>query len=107
MSDAKVDILNEDQFQIQKEMLELVIKAGRRLMHDFDHMLNEVPKDNPFKKDFQERAQLWRDIFYPDNGAKNYRSRLHQELMNLEFELSRTKRLLQHHGIDPDPDLPF
>lgn len=97
----------EDQFQIQKEMLELCIKAGRRLMHDYQHMLNEVPDDNYFKKEYRERGNMWKDIFYPDDGMKNYRTRLHQVIMNLEFDLDRAKRLLKEHGIDPNPDEPF
>lgn len=97
----------EDQCIIQKEMLELVIKAGRRLMHDFKHMLDEVPNNNAFKDTYQQRAKIWENIFYPDNGPKNYRSSLHQEIMRLEFELKRTKDLLKKHGIDSTEDLPF
>lgn len=67
MNDNKPDT---DQIEIQKELLELMIKAGRRLMHDFKHMLNEVPKDSMFKVEFEERAKMWEEIFYPDNGPK-------------------------------------
>ncbi len=97
----------EDPRLIQKEMLELAIKSGRRLMHDFKHMLNEVPDSSMFKKEFEERGKMWHDIFYPDNGMKNYRSRLHQTIMDLEFELERAKKLLVEKGIDPSPDLPY
>ena len=97
----------EDPSVIQKEMLELSIKAGRRLMHDFKHMLSEVPKDAMFKKDFEERGKMWEDIFYPDHGMKNYRSDLHQTIMNLEFDLERANRLLKEKGIEPGPDLPY
>jgi hypothetical protein len=100
---------NEDLIQFQKEMLDLMIKAGRRLMHDFDHMLREIPADNIFKEDYEERAAMWRTIFYPDNGAKNYRSEMHQTIMNLEFELERAKTVLEKHNLDINEglDLPF
>ncbi len=98
---------NQELFDFQKEMLDLSIKSGRRLMHDYKHMLSEVPEDNMFKKDFQERGEMWESIFYPDNGMKNYRSELVQTIMNLEFELSRAKEQLKKHNIDPNPDLPF
>jgi hypothetical protein len=97
----------KDQFEIQKEMLELAIKAGRRLMHDFDHAINEIPEDNRFRHVFLSRAEHWRTIFYPDNGIKNYRNSLHQEIDNLERELMRLKKLLTDSGIDPYGHLPF
>lgn len=98
---------SEDPLVIQTEMLELSIKAGRRLMHDFKHMLNEVPEGSMFKEQFAERGKMWENIFYPDDGMKNYRSRLHQTIMTLEFELERANRLLKENGIDPRPDLPY
>jgi hypothetical protein len=92
---------NEDLIKFQKEMLDLMIKAGRRLMHDFDHMLDEIPSDNIFREEYKERAAMWRTIFYPDNGAKNYRSELLQTIMDLESKLDRANNALLKHGIDP------
>ena len=97
----------EDLFNVQKEMLELSIKAGRRMMHDFKHMLREVPNDNMFKKDFEERAEIWESIFYPDDGMKNYRSELHLTITRLEVKLSSAHQKLKNLGVDPDGDLPF
>lgn len=97
----------EDLFLIQKELLELTIKAGRRLMHDFYHLLSEVPDNNQFKKVYTERAEMWKTIFYSDDGPKNYRARLHLDLDNLEMENNRLKRLLKAHKIDPDEKYPF
>ncbi len=97
----------EEQFEIQREMLELAIKAGRRMMHDFDHMLNEVPDDNEWKKEYRERGRHWRSIFYPDDGMKNYRSELHKEIARLGNRLSVAHKLLIEHKIDPNPDSPF
>lgn len=98
---------NADQVEIQKELLEITIKAGRRLMHDFNHMLSEVPKENMFLKEYQERAQIWHDIFYPDDGPKNYRNNLHIIIDNLDSKLSRAHNQLIKHGIDPNEHLPF
>jgi len=100
-------MINEDQFEIQKEMLELSIKAGRRAMHDFDHMLNEVPEGNMWKKEYRERGKHWKSIFYPDDGMKNYRNSLHKEIESLDYQLRKARELLVKHGIDPNPDLGF
>lgn len=96
----------EDQVLILKEMLDLSIKAGRRMMHDFNHMLDEVPEDNRFKEDFRERAKIWRSIFYPDNGMKNYRAELHKEIEELEWQLRQAKEKLKEQGKSED-DLPY
>jgi hypothetical protein len=97
----------EEAFNIQKEMLELAIKAGRRAVHDFDHLLNEAKLDPTIREEFQQRVTMWKEIFYPDKGPKNYRSTLHQEIINLQFRLSRAHQLLKEHGIDPEPHFPF
>lgn len=97
----------EDQFEIQKELLELAIKSGRRLMHDFSHMLNDVPPSCIWKQEYEERAKIWHDIFYPDNGIKNYRAELHKNIRDLNSEISRLQNLLEKHGIDYSPDTPF
>lgn len=97
----------EDQQQIQKELLELTIKAGRRLMHDFDHLLNELPKSNINKKEYEERAKLWRDIFYADNGPKNYRTELHLIIDRLEIKCSMLEDRLKKYGLNHIDDLPY
>lgn len=90
----------EDTRQVQKELLELTIKAGRRLMHDFNHLLDEIPDSNVNRKEFEERAIIWRDIFYPDNGPKNYRTELHLTIDQLDSKLSKAKLRLKENGID-------
>ena len=96
-----------DQIEMLQEMLELSIKAGRRMMHDYNHMLDEIPNDNMFKEDFEERAKIWRSIFYPDNGMKNYRAELHREIETLEWKLTQANKKLKEHGLIADDDLPF
>ena len=99
---------NEDILVFQKEMLELAIKSGRRLMHDFDHLLRELPKDHFFREDYEERAKMWHTVFYPDNGMKDYLTELHMTIRRLDIELSVAKDKLKKHGIDTiNDDLPF
>ncbi len=89
----------EDLFIIQKEMLECSIKAGRRMAHDYKHILAYIPKDCWLRKDFTERCKMWESIFYPENGVKDYRNELHSTIEKLEFELQRATKLLEKNGI--------
>jgi len=98
---------NRDIFEIREQTLELVIKAGRRLMHDFKHLLDEMPNDYKGKQTYRERAEMWEDIFYPDNGPKNYRSSMHLRIMDLERDNARLIKLLEDNGLDPNLYLPF
>lgn len=97
----------EEQIKIQTELLELAIKSGRRLMHDYKHLLSELPPDSMFKKEFAARGQMWEDIFYPDKGFKNYRTQLHEEINWLSVKLKVAQDRLKEHGLEPDPDSPF
>lgn len=97
----------ENQVKILQEMLELSIKAGRRMYHDYKHMLSEIPSDNRFYDDFKERGEIWRSIFYPDNGMKNYRADLHREMEQLEWKLSQANKQLKEHGLISDDGLPY
>lgn len=98
---------DKEQIDLQAELLELSIKAGRRLMHDFNHLLNEIPGDNPVKSEFEQRAAMWHSVFYPDNGMKNYRAELHQRISWLEVRLSVAHDQMRAAGLVVDQDLPF
>ena len=89
--------------RVNREQLELVVKAGRRCAHDLAHAASDVvyspyPKDER-SKFWAERARHWEEVFYPGDDGKNYRSRLHREIARLE-------QLCRDNGIDPD-ELPF
>lgn len=99
--------MQNDQIEILKELLELSIKAGRRMMHDFDHMLNEVPDDNDYKKEYRERGKHWQTIFYPDDGMKNYRARLHYTIAELDRTVVKLKQQIINLSQIPDDGLPF
>ncbi len=75
-------------------------------MHDFDHLLQELPQGN-IKNEFEERAKLWRDIFYSDNGPKNYRTQLHLEIDRLSVSLSSARKALKDAGLIHTDDLPY
>jgi len=98
---------NQDIITTQKEMLELAIKSGRRLLHDFDHLLQDIPKDHFFREDYKERSQMWHTVFYPDNGMKDYLTELHMTIRRLDVELRIAKDQLKKYNIDPNPDSPF
>ena len=97
----------KEQFDIQAELLELSIKAGRRAVHDFDHLLNQCELSEGDKAFFRERLDMWKKIFYPDDGMKNYRAKLHYDINYLQTQLDVAQKLLREHGIDPEPNLPF
>ena len=90
------------------ELLELIVKAGRRCAHDLTHAVDSIP-DPVLRTAMRNRAEMWHAIFYPDNGPKDYRSQLHRDISRLEGQVARLKRLCEEHGIDhTDPDgLPF
>jgi hypothetical protein len=85
---------------IKTELLELMIKAGRRVMHDFEHAVNEIPKNNPFREDFLESVRGWHTVFYPDRGPKNYRSELHHTIIRLENTMAVMRDKMKAAGLD-------
>lgn len=104
------------------EMLDLSIKSGRRVTHDFHHCISmfesaedqleklgvQRPGDG-YSKMFRQRADMWHDIFYPLNGMKDYRAELYRDISNLKSEIRRLERLCEKHNIDhADPEsIPF
>ena len=102
------------------QMLDLSIKAGRRVVHDLDHCISDLGMAcymleregiRPLKTAdvYRNRSNMWRSIFYPLKGMKNYRSEMLAEQMRLEDEIRRLKKLCADNGIDPeDPEaIPF
>lgn len=90
--------------QANKELLELTIKAARRCAYDLRHAADEMPKGE-FRDILSGRAVGWLTIFDPTNGPKDYRHRLHRDIVMLEMENERLIELLKSKGIDPDdPD---
>lgn len=101
-------------------LLDLSIKAGRRVTHDLGHCVSclgmaeyrlgeEQGKRHSYKDRYKERQEMWKKIFYPLNGMKNYRNQLHNELMDKDVEINRLKQLCIDNNIDPtDPnEIPF
>lgn len=99
--------------EAQRELLRLMIRAGRRCAHDLAHAADEMALPLAQRKDaaraWHERAQMWAQIFYPASGPKDYRDELHHEIWRLEQEVERLRKLCRDRGIDPDDGkaLPF
>jgi len=82
----------------QRELMELVVKAGRRCAYDLAHAADSL-SDSGQRDIFRARAQHWLGIFNPANGPKDYRHRLHQELVMQDFRIERLKALCIKHGV--------
>ena len=98
--------MESNHFEIQQEMLDLAIKAGRRASYDLRHAVSHI--DSPeWANLFYDRAQMWLDIFDLDSGIKDYRHTLHKKIDKLESENNRLKRLLKENGIEDPEEIPF
>ncbi len=94
--------------QAQRELLELMVKAGRRCAHDLAHAVSLIGMREPPRElavEFHRRAQQWREVFYPDDGPKNYRARLHAEIERLQDRVDELEKLCAEHGIDTGKDV--
>lgn len=87
--------------QAQRELLELVVKAGRRCAYDLWHAAYQFP-DRINRELYGSRAGMWLGIFNPANGLKDYRHQLHRDIATLEMEIRRLQKLCRDHGIDPE-----
>lgn len=95
---------------ILREQHALLLLAARRCMHDLSHAANDLSMhDQEASRLYRERVGVWRGVFYPDNGPKNYRHELHLEIHRLEGQVARMRALCIDRGIDPcdGEDLPF
>lgn len=72
----------------QRELTELLLKSARRCAHDLGHAA-EAATDPDLRALFQERAQWWRDLFYPENGIKDYHTSLMRKVEQLEAGVKR------------------
>ncbi|MDS1141764.1 hypothetical protein RE432_15085 [Pusillimonas sp. SM2304] len=89
----------------QRELMELIVKAGRRCAYDLAHAADWLP-DPGSQATYRARAKMWINIFDPANGPKDYRHRLHQEIFMLERRIERLKALCIKHGVDANhPDI--
>jgi hypothetical protein len=92
--------------EIEREMIALAIKAGRRASYDLRHACGFI--DDPMWRDrFEDRASHWLSIFDMDSGMKDYTHSLHKEINRLEYEVERLERLLQEHNIKDPDKIPF
>lgn len=92
---------------------ELTIMAARRCAYDLKHASADIDILNSRCGEqslinYYERANHWQEIFSP-NGGKEYRHRLHQKIFELEFEITKLKKLLKDNNIpfQDNDDIPF
>ena len=95
----------------QRELYELIVKAGRRCAHDLAHCADLIPTElntDLGSKFFHERAKMWLDVFYMEDG-KNYRHKLHHIINDYENLVDKYRELVKAHNInaDFDDELPF
>ena len=98
-----------------REMVTLLMLAGRRCTHDLGHALSDLPRVAPddWRASLHQRLHAkhdyWRAVFYPDDGGKNYRGQLHRQLDEAHSQVARLEALCRANGIDPtDPNgMPF
>ena len=99
--------LEPSEFDVAGEMVALAIKAGRRASYDLLHACDNIPNKEVAEM-FIERARHWLSIFALDNGLKDYRYGLHNEIRRLENVADKLRGALVAHGIEADDDgIPF
>jgi len=91
---------------LQKELFELLVKAARRCAYDLGHAIDNID-NRDIASEFRERQRYWLTIFDPANGPKEYRHRLHIDLMRVSRELEDAIKLLDANGIKHDLIKPF
>lgn len=103
------------------QLLDLSIKAGRRVNHDLAHCISDLGMayyqmeraglDTGWKTIdiYRDRQDMWSKVFYPLGGIKNYRTEMMMEQLRLQCEINRLKDLCIKHGIEPENplDIPF
>lgn len=92
---------------LQKELFELIVKAGRRCAYDLDHAAGMILHDPYFRNKLGERAKYWLTIFDPADGPKDYQSRLMNRAETAEYRLEKALALLDKHKIDHDIVMPI
>lgn len=78
---------------------EVLLKSARRCAYDLAHAADPSIAEHI---DIEKRARDWLDIFAPD-GVKNYRLRLHRDILSLESQVSKLYEMAKAAGLNPPP----
>ncbi len=89
----------DNEKDIPNEILELIIKAGRRCAYDLRHAADGIGYEE-HRKLYLERAEMWLSIFNPANGPKDYRSKLHDKINHLEARVKTLEALCKENKIN-------
>ena len=90
------------------EIHELIVMAARRCAYDLKHASAEI-KNQDAGEFYETASQHWLNIFNCANMGKEYRHRLHREIMDRDHKLQQYRNWLEEQEIeDPYPDdIPF
>lgn len=76
-----------------KECYEIVLKTARRCARDLKHACDDLKEDSVIPaSDYRERYAYYNLVL---GGTSEYRQKLHLEIKNLEYELSRANRTIE------------
>lgn len=96
----------------QNELMELIVKAGRRCAYDLRHAADFIPaSEAEFRDIMYARAAHWLKVFNPGDDHKNYRHHLHMVIMNRDALIEQLIKRCEDNGINvedlKDSDIPF
>ena len=78
---------------------EILLKSARRCAYDLAHAADPGIAEHI---DIDQRARDWLDIFAPD-GVKNYRLRMHRDILSLESQVHKLYEMAKGAGLNPPP----
>lgn len=88
------------------EINELILKAARRQNYDLGHLINYLGEGHDpdfiafLKKEYSEIHTYYNFVFNPADYGKNYKTKLHFDLLEAENKLDQFKELCEKHNID-------
>lgn len=97
--------VEREKFEELKELNLILTKFGRRVVHDMAHMHDNLCPHReifPSSEEWSDKIDMWKSVFYPDDGRKDYRLQMHQEMDDLERQIRGYQKILYEHNI-PDP----
>ncbi|AAL83097.1 hypothetical protein fnug_230 [Pseudomonas phage fnug] len=99
------------------EINELILKAARRQNYDLGHLISYLGDGNDpkfidfIKKEYSEIHAYYNSVFNPADFGKNYKTKLHSDLLEAETKLNKFKELCKKHNIDyshiVEDEIPF
>ncbi|MBG7006650.1 hypothetical protein I5G20_14835 [Pseudomonas aeruginosa] len=99
------------------EINELILKAARRQNYDLCHLISYLGDGNDpvvidiLKKEYSEIYTYYKSVFDPADFGKNYKNKLHNDLLEAMTKIDKFKELCEKHNIDyshiVEDEIPF